>query len=142
VRAVLNVPARTHFPLAVHSSIAQFVSLPDRLDFLTSSPWSLRSPTVYTPECTCFWLCTLCHELAHNLAPAHDARHAVLMERMLEAFFPVLVREHMKQALRGTEGQAQPDRGRPAPNGANTRGGAGGRGGWQRAAARGRGGVP
>jgi hypothetical protein len=57
-----------------------------------------RLTSVFEPECTAFWMCTLCHELAHNLAPGHDAQHEVLMERILEHYFPALIRQHLLYA--------------------------------------------
>ena len=55
-------------------------------------------PSPFEPECTAFWLTTLAHEMAHNLAPEHDARHAKLMERLLEQMIPLLIRQHLQQA--------------------------------------------
>ena len=72
-------------------AFAELHQLPD--------PHGRGVPSVWAPECTCFWLVTLAHELAHNLAPGHDARHETLMERMLEAYFPRLVHKHAELAL-------------------------------------------
>ena len=47
-----------------------------------------------------WWLRHGRHELAHNLAPGHDARHETLMERMLEAFVPKLLNQHAQMVLR------------------------------------------
>ena len=58
-------------------------------------------PHVWYPECTAFWLVTLCHELAHHSFAEHDARHETLMERMIERFVPALVRRHVEYAMRG-----------------------------------------
>ena len=50
------------------------------------------------PSVTCFWFVTMIHEAAHHIAPGHDARHEMLMERMLEAFLPRLITEHVQQS--------------------------------------------
>jgi len=59
-------------------------------------------PSPWEPECTAFWLTTLAHEMAHNLAPEHDARHAKLMERLLEQFIPLLINQHLQLAMSGS----------------------------------------
>ena len=66
-----------------------------------------RLPSVWLPECTGFWLVTLAHELAHNLAPLHDMKHATLTERVLETFVPAVVRGHVQYALREQQQQQQ-----------------------------------
>ena len=52
---------------------------------------------VLEPSCTSFWFVTLLHELAHNNATGHNARHKKLMERMLENFLPALIVAHTRQ---------------------------------------------
>ena len=66
-----------------------------------------RLPSLWVPECTVYWLSTLCHELAHNLTPRHDAAHEALLERLIERFVPTLVHEHVRQAQQQAPQQAQ-----------------------------------
>ena len=88
-------------------AFAELHQLPD--------PHGRGVPSVWAPECTCFWLVTLAHELAHNLAPGHDARHETLMERMLEAYFPRLVHKHAELALHNAAAGGRLPQARPPP---------------------------